>query len=198
MRPPAVVRGTDDGAIRVFKGIPYARPPVGGLRWRPPVPLPRWTGERAATDFGPACVQPQSKTRNGLVYWQPPMPVSEDCLTLNVWTPANAKRAPVLVWIHGGALVTGIEPRADVRRAAAGRARRDRRVDQLPARRARLARAPGAEQRDRRSGCRAITGCSIRSRRCAGCATTSRAFGGDRGATSRSRASPRAGSARST
>jgi para-nitrobenzyl esterase len=118
--PAGAVRGTTDGAIRVFKGIPYARAPIGNLRWRPPVPAPRWQGERAATDFGPACVQPQSKTPNGLVYWQPPMPVSEDCLSLNVWSPAEARRAPVLVWIHGGALTSGSsrEPMYDGRRLA--------------------------------------------------------------------------------
>lgn len=105
--PAGRARGSVDGTVNVFKGLPYARPPVGSLRWRPPVPLPRWTGERPATDFGPACVQPQSKTPNGLVYWQAPLPVSEDCLSLNIWAPANAKGAPVLVWIHGGALTTG-------------------------------------------------------------------------------------------
>ena len=116
--PAGAARGTTDGTVRVFKGLPYARPPVQGLRWRPPVPLARWSGERAATDFGPACMQPQGRTAS--VYSNDPMPVSEDCLTLNVWTPANAKRAPVLVWIHGGALVTGSsrEPLYDGRRLA--------------------------------------------------------------------------------
>jgi len=116
--PAGQVRGTTDAAIRVFKGIPYAAPPVRGLRWRAPMPLPRWSGVREATAFGPACVQPQGKST--LVYSNDPMPVSEDCLTLNVWTPANAKGAPVLVWIHGGALVTGSsrEPMYDGRRMA--------------------------------------------------------------------------------
>jgi len=56
--PAGAVRGTTDGSIRVFKGIPFAQPPVGPLRWKPPVPLPRWSGVREATEFGPACYQP--------------------------------------------------------------------------------------------------------------------------------------------
>ncbi|MES2754180.1 MAG: carboxylesterase family protein [Pseudomonadota bacterium] len=116
--PAGKARGTTDGTIRVFKGLPYARPPVRGLRWRPPVPLTRWSGERAASDFGPACVQPQVKSAS--VYSNDPIPVSEDCLTLNIWTPANAKNAPVLFWIHGGALLTGAsrEPVYDGRKLA--------------------------------------------------------------------------------
>jgi para-nitrobenzyl esterase len=104
--PSGVVKGASDGEIRVFKGIPYAQPPVQALRWRPPVAMKRWQGVRTTTEFGPACVQPQSKTPS--VYSPAaPLPVSEDCLTLNIWAPANAKKAPVFFWIHGGALVTG-------------------------------------------------------------------------------------------
>lgn len=116
--PAGTVSGTDDGGTRVFRGIPYARPPVGDLRWKAPVPQPRWTGTRAATDFGAACVQPQAP--NATVYSGVTLPVSEDCLTLNVWTPANARNAPVMVWIHGGALVTGSsrEPMYDGRKLA--------------------------------------------------------------------------------
>ena len=116
--PAGAVRGLQDGAIRVFKGIPYAKPPVGELRWRSPQPLGRWTGERDGTRFGEACVQPQGP--NSTIYSGPPMPVSEDCLTLNVWAPANAKRAAVFFWIHGGALQTGSsrEPMYDGRRLA--------------------------------------------------------------------------------
>ncbi|USU13763.1 carboxylesterase family protein [Sphingomonadaceae bacterium OTU29THOMA1] len=116
--PAGTMSGTNDGTLRVFKGIPYATPPVGELRWKAPVPQPRWTGTRAATDFGPACVQPQAP--NATVYSGMPMPVSEDCLTLNVWAPADAKNAPVMVWIHGGALNTGSsrEPMYDGRKLA--------------------------------------------------------------------------------
>lgn len=116
--PAGTVRGTSDGDLRVFKGIPYAAPPVGPMRWRPPAALPRWSGERSATSFGAACVQPQGS--NATIYAGPPMPVSEDCLTLNIWAPANARNAPVMVWIHGGALVSGSsrEPMYDGRKLA--------------------------------------------------------------------------------
>ncbi|MDP5279481.1 carboxylesterase family protein [Sphingomonas sp. DG1-23] len=104
--PSGSVQGTREGEMRVFKGIPYAVPPVDGMRWRPPAPMQPWKGVRAATDFGPACVQPQGKTPS--VYSPAePLAVSEDCLTLNIWAPANAKKAPVFFWIHGGALTTG-------------------------------------------------------------------------------------------
>ncbi|MEO5493544.1 MAG: carboxylesterase family protein [Sphingomonas sp.] len=101
------VAGTTDGAIRVFKGIPYAKPPVGSLRWRAPLPLPRWEGTREAADFGPACIQLQSPKPVSVYSPASPIPMSEDCLTLNVWAPANATNAPVFVWIHGGALSGG-------------------------------------------------------------------------------------------
>ena len=117
--PAGKVAGSIDGEIRVFKGIPYAAPPVGMLRWRPTAAIPRWKGIRTATAFGPACVQPQSKTPTSL-YWNVPMPVSEDCLSLNIWAPAKAKNAPVFFWIHGGALLTGSsrEPAYDGRKLA--------------------------------------------------------------------------------
>jgi len=116
--PAGSVEGTSDGSVRVFKGISYARPPIGALRWRPPVPTPKWASVRTTADFGPACVQPQSKTPS--IYSGARLPVSEDCLTLNIWTPANAKNAPVFVWIHGGALLTGSsrEPMYDGKRLA--------------------------------------------------------------------------------
>jgi len=116
--PAGRVEGALDGSIRTFKGIPYALPPVGPRRWQPPSPLPRWKGVRPAREFGPACVQPQVGPAS--VYSRDPMPVSEDCLSLNIWTPANAKGAPVLFWIHGGALVGGSsrEPLYDGRRLA--------------------------------------------------------------------------------
>lgn len=103
--PSGAVRGSAEGDLNVFRGVPYAVPPVQAMRWRPPAPLARWKGVRAATEFGPACVQPQSKLAS--VYAGDPLPVSEDCLTLNIWAPAHARNAPVFFWIHGGALVTG-------------------------------------------------------------------------------------------
>jgi para-nitrobenzyl esterase len=103
--PAGAVRGIDDGGIRVFKGIPFAQPPVGPLRWKPPVPLAKWSGVRDATEFGAACYQPPP--RLSTIYTGSPMPLSEDCLTLNIWTPKNAKNAPVFFWIYGGALQSG-------------------------------------------------------------------------------------------
>ncbi len=91
--------------LRVFKGIPYALPPTGGLRWKPPVTMPAWRGTRDATQFGPACYQPRSGPGN--IYADDPAAMSEDCLSLNVWAPAAAHNAPVLVWIHGGSFVGG-------------------------------------------------------------------------------------------
>lgn len=103
--PAGAVEGTADGSVRVFRGIPYAAPPVGPLRWQPPQPAAPWTGTRKATAFGPACMQPRGGPPN--IYINPPERMSEDCLTLNIWAPRDAKAAPVVVWIHGGALVSG-------------------------------------------------------------------------------------------
>jgi Carboxylesterase type B len=103
--PAGKLEGRSDGAVNTFKGIPYALPPVGQLRWKAPVAMPRWQGVKSAAQFGNACMQPISKIPN--IYTDDPGPVSEDCLTLNIWAPANAKNAPVLFWIHGGALVGG-------------------------------------------------------------------------------------------
>lgn len=103
--PAGSLEGRREGALRVFKGIPYASPPVAEARWRPPGSLPRWAGVRPALEFGPACTQPTP--RDISIYANDLRPTSEDCLTLNIWAPADAFRAPVFVWIHGGALLTG-------------------------------------------------------------------------------------------
>ncbi|MEL6109215.1 MAG: carboxylesterase family protein [Planctomycetota bacterium] len=90
-----------DAAVTVFKGIPYAAPPLGPLRWRPPQPIKPWDGVRVCDTFGNKSLQkPGPVSRTG--------PFDEDCLYLNVWTSAaaDAKR-PVMVWIHGGALTSG-------------------------------------------------------------------------------------------
>jgi para-nitrobenzyl esterase len=103
--PAGKVEGTAEDGLHVFKGIPYALPPE---RWKPPTAMPRWRGVRKATEFGPACVQPHS--RPGSIYEisaDAPQPMSEDCLTLNVWAPSGARKAPVLLWIHGGSLIIG-------------------------------------------------------------------------------------------
>jgi para-nitrobenzyl esterase len=103
--PAGVVRGSQQGDLYVFKGLPYAMAPTGSNRWKPPVPMPAWRGERDANEFGPACYQP--KSRPGNIYADDPATMSEDCLSLNIWAPVKAHKAPVFVWIHGGALTTG-------------------------------------------------------------------------------------------
>ena len=103
--PAGAYLGSAEGIVRVFKGIPYAAPPVGPLRWKPPQPLATAATGLKVTEFGPPCMQPVSRVRG--IYSQDLGTQSEDCLSLNIWTPENAKGAPVLVWIHGGALVAG-------------------------------------------------------------------------------------------
>nr|AQQ74949.1 hypothetical protein [uncultured bacterium] len=103
--PAGKLRGTTAGDLNVFKGIPYALPPVGMNRWKLPVAMPAWQGVRDATKFGAACVQPVRKVAS--IYADDVGPISEDCLFLNVWAPRHAKQAPVFVWIYGGALTSG-------------------------------------------------------------------------------------------
>ncbi len=99
-----VLRGVSNGKVEGFRGVPYAAAPVGRLRWRPPQPPARWSGVRDATNFGAACPQPQvPEMIDGA-----PGRVSEDCLSLNVWAPAQKQRPdPVMVWIHGGGNASG-------------------------------------------------------------------------------------------
>jgi para-nitrobenzyl esterase len=94
-----------DARVNAFKGIPYAKPPTGDLRWRPPVPAPAWEGTRVASEFGHACPQPPPQPTG--IYSGGIATLNEDCLTLNVWAPIGARKLPVMVWIHGGALVGG-------------------------------------------------------------------------------------------
>jgi para-nitrobenzyl esterase len=95
-----------DGAVRAYKGIPYAKPPVGDLRWRPPQPASPWTGTLAADKFGAICMQPDPLGGNSFftqLFFNPMKPISEDCLSLNVWTTASpGDKRPVMVWIPGG------------------------------------------------------------------------------------------------
>jgi len=104
--PAGAVQGVAQDGVVAFKGLPYAAPPVGDRRWKPPAPAATWAGVRPATDFGPACVQPKS-AGSASVYAADVGPMSEDCLSLNIWAPKEAGKAPVMVWIHGGALVSG-------------------------------------------------------------------------------------------
>jgi para-nitrobenzyl esterase len=100
------IEGTHDDGVLVFRGIPYARPPLGALRLRAPLPPASWTGVREAKVFGPAA--PQTPGRLAALLGSPAETIAEDCLVLNVWTPAaDAARRPVLVWLHGGAFTTG-------------------------------------------------------------------------------------------
>lgn len=116
--PAGAVRGETIGRLHVFKGIPFALPPIGELRWKPPAPVPRWKDPRDATQFGAACVQPKPRAES-IYTWDLPA-ASEDCLFLNIWAPADARNAPVFVWIHGGALTSGAgsEPMYDGARLA--------------------------------------------------------------------------------
>jgi len=100
------VRGHERAGLWVYSGIPYARPPLGPLRWRPPEPPEVWSGIREAGEFGP--IAPQPPPIEGIAIPGDPAGQSEDCLTVNVWTPgSDDRRRPVMVWIHGGGFTTG-------------------------------------------------------------------------------------------
>ena len=96
--------------VRAFKGIPFAAPPIGNLRWKPAQPVAKWDGVRKTERFGNVCPQPKGRGRlNVSVDLPDSPPASEDCLTLNVWTAAASasERRPVMVWIFGGAFSEG-------------------------------------------------------------------------------------------
>jgi para-nitrobenzyl esterase len=104
MTASGMVRGEWERGMQVFRGIPFAEPPLGALRFRPPVEHKPWPGIRPAVDFAPACPQivtiDPSENNNSVQ--------SEDCLAVNVWTPAaDSKRRPVMVFVHGGAFIEG-------------------------------------------------------------------------------------------
>src|ERR1700735_5561088 len=98
------VSGMHTNGLNVYRGVPFAAPPVGDLRWRPPVHVAPWTGTRKADAFAPACMQ-DGVSMPG----ETPPVVSEDCLYLNIWTPAKSMQAhlPVIVWIYGGGYING-------------------------------------------------------------------------------------------
>ena len=96
-----------EAEIRSFKGIPYALPPVGDRRWKPAEPMEPWVGQRYATEFSPQAMQVMDTDVSG-IYYCPIGIMSEDCLYLNVWAPnLGEKKSPVMVWIHGGSLMSG-------------------------------------------------------------------------------------------
>src|SRR5215467_6347575 len=100
------LHGARENGIAVFRGVPYAAPPVNELRFSPPQPLLPWRGTREATKDGP--IAPQGRSRLAHVMGDFERPQSEDCLTLTIWTPApDTKKRPVMVWIHGGAYSSG-------------------------------------------------------------------------------------------
>lgn len=106
--PSGRLEGERERGAHVFRGIPYAQPPVHSLRFRPPLPAEAWSGVRQARRFGATAPQSGPATRVLRGISPPPSAQSEDCLTLNVWTPGlDGRRRPVLVWIHGGAFVLG-------------------------------------------------------------------------------------------
>ena len=97
---------SDDGQVKIFLGVPFAAPPVGPLRWRPPQPAERWKGVLTTQSFGPHCMQVNAF--QDMVFHDPG--ASEDCLTLNVWAPKDAAegaKLPVMVWIYGGGFYAG-------------------------------------------------------------------------------------------
>lgn len=102
-----VLAGASENGVESFKGIPFAAPPVGSLRWRAPQPVQQWSGIRPAIEYAPDCMQTPVAGINAPLGADS---LSEDCLYLNVWRPAGAKPSsglPVMVWIHGGGFVNG-------------------------------------------------------------------------------------------
>jgi para-nitrobenzyl esterase len=117
--PQGSLLGERVANVDIYRGIPYALPPLGQRRWREPLPAPGWQGERWATEFGPDCIQ--SPYPQGSFFYRPARISSEDCLYLNVWAPSDVEAPlPVMVWIHGGALTrgSGAIPMYDGRRLA--------------------------------------------------------------------------------
>ena len=108
------IRGTIDQGVNVFKGVPYAAPPIGANRFKPPLAVSPWTGVRDALEYGPRAMQDDNAFNLPPALMKvfvgfEPLPMSEDCLVLNVWTPAlgDGRKRPVMFWCHGGAFIAG-------------------------------------------------------------------------------------------
>ncbi|MCL6600528.1 MAG: carboxylesterase/lipase family protein [Alicyclobacillus macrosporangiidus] len=101
-----LVRGFTARGVRQWRGVPFAKPPVGARRFQPPEPPDPWDGVRDATVFGPASLQPEDQAIANII-GRAKLPESEDCLYLNIWAPEDDGPHPVMVWIHGGAYVSG-------------------------------------------------------------------------------------------
>ena len=113
------VRGADLGPVMVWKGIPYASPPIGARRFQPSQPPEPWAGVRDATTFGPIAPQLPFRLANESLEIAMPEPQSEDCLYLNIWAPPpDGQKRPVMVWLHGGALLNGSGSQSDYDGAA--------------------------------------------------------------------------------
>jgi para-nitrobenzyl esterase len=98
------ISGVTESGLSIYKGIPFAAPPLGDLRWQPPAPVAPWTGTRKADAFAPACMQTDVSMPG-----ETPPTVSEDCLYLNIWTPAKSSQQhlSVIIWIYGGGFING-------------------------------------------------------------------------------------------
>jgi para-nitrobenzyl esterase len=101
------IKGTQENQLKVFRGIPFAAPPVGDLRWQAPQPHPGWDGVRDASKFGAEAPQDSSMLDWLMGQADTPPEQTEDCLFLNIWTPATAGKRPVMFWIHGGGFTMG-------------------------------------------------------------------------------------------
>ncbi len=152
-------------SVIVFRGVPYAAPPIGNFRWKAPQPVHSWAGIRRAGTFGNICVQNALKPGSfyQVEFYESPEPMSEDCLYLNVWTAASSasEKRPVMVWLHGGGFVEGSGSLPSFNGESSGQQGRCAGNHQLPSWRLRLSRSSGAHCGGSCSTPPATTACSI-------------------------------------